>query len=331
MTRGWLLAILLVATPGRLDAQPAQVEMTVTAGGSTQSTGAVSSQLALSGEPLRNLRYLLEVAWADQGGQVSDAFGGAYPYDGRLRAVETYAEAFLPGDTLLLGVRAGRYRTPFGLYQRADHAYAGFLRPPLIRYDNYFGLSNNFLEGGVNVVAGVAALHAEVSLGVPQDVGRAVRASGFDPVVRVEGYYGGLVYGASYLRSRPYDRRAFVRGDLEFTGIDVRYMAGGVQLRGEWITGRPFAGTTTTGWYLDGVIHPRVLGPFTLLARAEALDYEAGRFSRFDRRFTAAARIRLPGQLVAQVALSHQPGGYFGDTQRTALDAAVTWVVRYPM
>lgn len=308
----------------------AQLEVSATAGVSTQDVGAAAVQVAVSGEPARNTRYFLEAAWADQRGQTSDAFGGAYPYDGRLRAIETWAEAMVPHDTVLLGARAGRYRTPFGLYQRADHAYVGFLRPPLIRYDDYLGLSNNFLEGGVNILGGVPALHAELSLGVPQDVGLAVRRSGFDPVARVEGFVGGLVYGASYMRSRPYDRRAFVRGHLEFTGVDARYMTGGVQVRGEWITGRPFANTTTTGWYVDGIVHPRALGPVTVLARVEALDYEAGRFPRFDRRFTGGARIRLPAQLVAQVAVSHQPAGFFGDTRRTALDAAVTWVVRYP-
>ena len=42
----------------------------------------------------------------------------------------------------LRAVRAGRYRTPFGLAAASDHAYIGFLRPPLIRYGDYFALSS---------------------------------------------------------------------------------------------------------------------------------------------------------------------------------------------
>jgi acetyl-CoA acyltransferase len=37
----------------------------------------------------------------------------------------------------------------------------------------------------------------------------------------------------------------FAFGKNVFTGVDVRWMHKGVQLRGEWITGRPFDGTTT--------------------------------------------------------------------------------------
>ena len=59
------------------------------------------------------------------------------------------------------GVRGGQYRTPFGIYSRSDYAYQGFLRAPLIRYDDYWSISNNFLERGVNVVAGGPRLQVE--------------------------------------------------------------------------------------------------------------------------------------------------------------------------
>ena len=40
------------------------------------------------------------------------------------------------GDGRVFGsVRAGRFRTPFGIYAASDHAYNGFLRAPLIRYE----------------------------------------------------------------------------------------------------------------------------------------------------------------------------------------------------
>ena len=331
MKRGVLAFVLATAAgAGTTAAQSTQAELAITAGASTQSVSAVGTQIRLFGEAKRHLRYFLEAAWATESGTESDAFGAAYPYDQHVRAIETYGEAFVQREKLLLSVRAGRYRTPFGIYGRSDHAYTGFTRPPLIRYDDYFGLSNNFLEGGVNVLAGTPMLHAEVSLGVPQDEGQAVRQSGLDPVFRIEGYAGGLIVGASHMRSRPYDRRFFVHGDLVFTGLDFRYMLAGVQLRGEWVTGRPFDNVVTRGWYLDAIVHRPEMGPVTLVARAEKLDYVAGLRSRYDNRFTTGALVRLPGDLVAQVNVSHQPGGYFGDTQRTAVDALLTWAIRYP-
>ena len=43
-----------------------------------------------------------------------------------------------------------------------------------------------------------------------------------------------------------------------------------------------------------------------------------------------AAVPREVGRVVGQVNLVHQPKGFFGDTQKTALDAALTWVLRFP-
>ena len=103
-------------------------------------------------------------------GEHSDAFGAAYPYNHRVRPMELFARE--DGDAAarsLWGTRVGRYRTPFGLSNRSDHAYTGFLRAPLIRYGGYWALSNNFLETGASVVAGTPRLFAEVSLGIPQD------------------------------------------------------------------------------------------------------------------------------------------------------------------
>lgn len=329
--RAWRLAV--VAWLGLASAAAAQTmvaEATVTAGGSTQAVAAAGTQLRLFGEPLANLRVFAEGTWGGQRGTHSDLLGAAYPYGGSFTAMETYAETTLQRRTFRVDARGGRYRTPFGIHARGDHAYAGFLRPPMVRYDGYFGLSNTFLEGGVAVAAGVPALHGEVSLGVPQDVGDAVRRTSLNPVVRLEGYHRHLIVGVSHMRSRPYDRRSFVSGNLRFSGVDVRYMRGGVQLRGEWITGQPFDRARTRGGYIDAFVHRPRLGPATLVARVESLDYDAGRFSRFDTRYTLGARVPLPYGLLAQVNAVHQPNGFFSDQRRTAADLSLSWVVRVP-
>jgi hypothetical protein len=225
-------------------------------------------------------------------------------------------------------LRGGRYRTPFGIHSRSDHAYAGFLRAPLIRYDGYYGLSNNFLEGGVDLFVGTPSLQAEASVGVPQDVGTAVRRRGFDRVLRVQGYHGTVVAGVSHVRSRPYERRSFARGDAIFTGVDLRWMHAGMQVRGEWITGQPFSGPSTTGWYVDAMVHRPAFGPVTLVARAEELDYDAGVFSSYRKRYTAGARTQLSQAIVGHVNVSHEPRRPHG--RETAVDGALTYVIRFP-
>ena len=174
----------LIGCPGA-EAQSLTGEVAITAGASTEDVGAIATQARAFGELKSQVRFYLEGSWASRSADVvTDAFGGAYPYNNQLRLMEAYAERIAERDSWLAGVRIGRYRTPFGIAGRSDHAYSGFLRAPLIRYGNYFGLSNNFLEGGVDVVVGKPSINVEVSLGVPQDVGSAIRESGLDQIGR---------------------------------------------------------------------------------------------------------------------------------------------------
>ena len=101
----------------------------------------------------------------------TDVFGAAYPYRGRVNLMEAYAERYSGPKGALLGVRAGRFRTPFGIYSRSDYGYTGFVRPPLIRYDGYWAFSNNWLENGVMITAGVPQLFVEASIGRPARCG----------------------------------------------------------------------------------------------------------------------------------------------------------------
>ena len=325
-----LACLAMMLAPGPLAAQSraASAEISITGGASTQNIEAAATQVRLFGEVAPDLRFYVEGSWASRSGIASDAFGAAYPYDKRVRAIEVYGEKIFRGETLLAGVRAGRYRTPFGIYGRSDHAYSGFLRAPLIRYDGYWTVSNNHLEGGVDLFAGRPGLQIETSLGIPQDVGTAVRRRGLDRVVRVQGYRGALIAGVSHVRSNPYERRSFAAGEAVFTGVDLRWMLGGMQLRGEWITGQPFDGPSTTGWYVDAIVHRPELGPVTLVGRAEELDYDARVHSRYMRRYTVGARTQVSRALVGHVNAIHEPSAARG--RRTSVDVALTYVVRYP-
>ena len=321
-----LVVVASLAAVNPSAAQSLTTEIAMTAGVSTDAVSAAATQLRAFGDADFGIRYFAEAAWAQTDGE-ADAFGAAYPYGGRLQVIETYAE-WWAGTRLLTGVRAGRYRTPFGISTASDHGYNGFLRAPLIRYDNYYALSNNFLEHGIDVVAGAPRLTVEASVGRPADVGTAVRRDGINRVVRVQSAIGPAIVGASHIRTQPYQSPRYAFGRTEFTGVDVRWMRGGVQLRGEWIAGRPFDGTTTTGWYADAIVHRRGMGPVTAVARVEQLDYDTTpEHALHAKRQTLGARVRVRNGLSAQVNLLHH-AGLRQQRQRTSLDIGLTYSVR---
>jgi hypothetical protein len=105
-------------------------------------------------------------------------------------------------------------------------------------------------------------------------------------------------------------------------------MKAGVQLRGEWLTGRPFDRVSTRGGYVDAIVHRPSMGPVTAVARIERLDYFAGPFSSFPRRYAAGVKIRGPRYLVAQVNFVRQPNDRMGHEGHTSLDVGLTFTVR---
>jgi hypothetical protein len=323
----WLLAATaLAAAPAAAQSMTGEVDMS--AGASTEDVRAGSVQARLFGANAADWRFFGEVNWGDTGSDTSDAFSGAYPYDGSFRVTELFVEKTFRPRGYLLGMRGGRYRTPFGLSARGDHAYSGFTRAPLIRYGKDFALANTWFEGGLDVIAGRPALYAETSLAVPVDEGELRRRSGLDASIRVQGYYKSLIVGASRIASgRDRALGSFAAGRSIFNGVDGRWTSHGVQVRGEWIHGHPFDGVKTTGGYLDVSVHHRRLGPVMVVGRAERLDYAAGPFSLYEHRFTAGTRIRLPQCLSAQVNVIHQPTGLAQD-RTTVMDAGLTCSVR---
>jgi hypothetical protein len=326
------LALTVLVDTGRASAQSVHVESDLTAGYSTDRIAAAATQVRLFGDVGRGLRVYLEAAWAARtdDSRPTDAFGAAYPYNNRAQATEVYVERLFRPGRALVGFRGGRYRTPFGISTRGDYAYSGFLRAPLIRYDGYFALSNNYLEDGAELVVGVPQLYASTTIGRPADVGSAPRRPGTDSVSRVQAYRGDWIVGASHIRTTPYMPAIFAHGPSVFTGVDLRWTHDGVQVSGEWITGRPFDGTSTRGWHAAVVLHRPSMGPVTVVSRAEALDYVAiAPFARQAHRQTVGARIRLPKQLAAQVNVLHQTGD-LSASRATALDLALTYSIRLP-
>ncbi len=318
-------ALVLVASASARAQSTIAAEVDLTAGYSGEEIRATASQLRLFGRAPGGVDFFAEAAWGDRwagdapvvGGGLngvdpmgSDVFGAAYPYGGRTELMEIYAERYFRPRGAIFGVRAGRFRMPFGIYSRSDYGYSGFLRPPLIRYDGYFGVSNNWLEEGAMVTAGVPQLLVEASVSRPHDVGFAIRREGTDASIRVQGYRGQFVLGASYARSNPYLPTRFAVGRQAFSGVDARWAhPSGLQARGEFLKGHSYEGVSTIGFYVDGIVHRPGMGPFTAVIRGEWLDYEASPpRARMAKRLTLGTRVRLPGPVTVQLNYLRQRG-----------------------
>lgn len=319
------IALALVLCAHAAQAQTLTSELDLTAGYSGEEIRAAASQVRVFGEVGAGVEVFAEAAWGDRwagGAPVigdslngadpmgSDVFGSTYPYKGRVQLTEAFAERYFRPRGALLGVRGGRFRLPFGIYSRSDYGYTGFVRPPLIRYDGYYGVSNNWLEEGAMFTAGMPQLFVEASLSRPYDLGFAKRRTGTDGSIRVQGYRAGVIVGASYARSNPYMPLRFAQGRQAFKGIDARWShASGVQARGEFLHGHSFDGVTTIGWYIDGTLHRPGMGPFTALIRGESLEYTApAPRARSAERLTLGTRVRLPGPVTVQVNYLRQRG-----------------------
>ena len=310
------------------EAQSLTTEADVTVGQSTERSTAGAVQVRLFGPVKADWRIHFEGSWAGVSSDTSTAFGTAFPYDRSFRPMDAYAEKmFRPGNQLF-GVRLGRYRTPFGISSRSDHAYSGFTRAPLIRYGGNYALSNTSYETGASVLAGTPAFSLETSIGTPLDASHEGRPRTASAVVRLQAVYRSLIVGSSYLNSESYRKGDWVKGRMIFRGVDARWMRGGVQLRGEWINGRSFDGVATRGGYLDTILHVRAMGPVTAVARIEKLDYDAGQFSFYYRRYSVGTLIRIAKQTSLQFNLVRQPGG-LSPGRTVALDASITRTVRF--
>lgn len=321
-----VVAVAIWAVPAT--GQTVAVETAQFAGASSESLASAAVQVRALAEPRTGLRLLVEGAWGDRTRQESDAFGTAYPYGGRLDVIEAFAEWERPLRGVL-AVKGGRYRTPFGLSGASDHAYIGFLRPPLIRYNRYYALSSGYLEHGADALLGVPGLSAEVSVGRPGDVGTAIRRPGVSTSARVQASLGPVIAGASVLDTPPYLPARFALGRARFAGVDARWMQRGLLVRGEWLDGQPFDGATTAGGHVDAVLHTRAMGPLTVLARAERLAYDASASRRlFTHRYSTAFRVRSWQRLWLSVGVAHQRG-QLTQRRRTALDVGVGWATRH--
>ena len=230
-------------------AQPVVVEADLTGGYTSDHAGALATQVRAFGDVPFGVRVLAEAAWAarSETDESTDAFGAAYPYGNRIQIIEAYAERlFHPGTGLR---RIPRRTIPdtvrdlcawrlcvLGISPRAADSIRRIFRA---------------LQQLSGARRGVDCRHsAAVRRNKPQCAGRCWRrltAIGGRHRHAPSGYYGPWIVGVSHIRTQPYSPERFAQGRSVFTGVDLRWTAGGVQVSGEWITGQPFDGTSTHG------------------------------------------------------------------------------------
>ena len=338
----------LVVGAASAEAQTIALDVDQSAGYSSEDVAAIHTKLRTFGEVGPGIRFNVTGTWGRQS-EESDAFAVAYPYTDHPVVLDAYVErTFLPAGRLF-GVRLGRYRTPFGISSESDHAYVGFQRNPLIRYDDFFALSSTFFEQGADLVVGVPRASLEASLGAPGDVGEHTRPRGVDAVLRAQTVVGAFIVGASYIATRPHlahgvsaagsvaagaldvngdEEREPTEGRAAFGGIDVRWMRNGVQFRGEYIAGRPFDLARTHGGYVDAIVHRPFMGPITAALRAERIAHtDAGISVLTGERYTAGTRVRLPRGFFAHIEIVHNSAA-LAEHGATAVDLGVSYSVR---
>ena len=109
---------------GAVCAQSLTTEAAATTGVSTEEhTSAAAVQFRGFGELKDGIRFFTEAAWAARSDEVSDVFGAAYPYSNRVQVIEAYGERLFRPRNAVVAVRAGRYRTPFGISNASDHSF----------------------------------------------------------------------------------------------------------------------------------------------------------------------------------------------------------------
>jgi hypothetical protein len=330
--RGALAAVVWISLAVSAAAQSVTSELSGTAGVSSQDVGVAASQARIFGEVYR-FTFFTEAAWSStrtwRSGASDEALATAYPYDGP-HVMDAYVESHVGNDRVFSVIRGGRFRTPFGIHDASDYAYNGFLRAPLIRYEGYWGLTNRLFEHGVNVMAGTSRLQGEATLGRPFDASDDYhRRAGADVVLRAQTYAGPFVLGVSHVESHAYDL-AFASGRMVFTGLDVRWMQAGVQVRSEWLIGRPWDQAQTSGGYVDVMVHRAFMGPATLVGRVETLDYRAANpaFSSTANGLSAGTRVKVAEGLFVEAGVTRRPSAPYGPVA-TATDVALTYTARY--
>lgn len=212
---------------------------------------------------------------------------------------ETFVR-FNGGSTI---VRAGRVRSAFGFNDWSDYYYDAIIGLPMVRFmplQPYMGLLR--FDTGFDVRSVAGPFEYQVGLIDP-----ANSSFQWTPkhltygVARLQTHVGSLILGASALSKLG----KFGDDDTKAFGLDFRWTAERVQLRGELIRSSSDSGSTN-GFYIDAFYRPPKFYRTQLGARVQSLDFFTGAISQ---QYTLGLRQILTPSLAATLNYGLGSGG----------------------
>ncbi|HWA83911.1 MAG TPA: hypothetical protein VG820_10775 [Fimbriimonadaceae bacterium] len=187
-------------------------------------------------------------------------------------------ETYVKYTSGLTEVRAGRFRSGFGISEWSDYYYNAIIALPIVRFNRlqpYLGLTR--FDTGLDVRSIVGPVEYQVGM-VDTDSGAwqwAPKNPDFG-VARLQTHFGALIVGASALGRVAGSKD---EDDTEAYGVDFRWTADHLQMRGELVrlhSGDGWSG----GYYVDAFLRPPGLYRTQVGVRAQAVDSLAGAVSQ---------------------------------------------------
>ncbi|MDO8586503.1 MAG: porin [Armatimonadota bacterium] len=178
-------------------------------------------------------------------------------------------EAYLDTKRKGLAVRAGKFRTPFGIHQPAEIDYFGFINRPIAKDAPAAGMSLSRASNGVRFSTGKPEM--EIQLSILDGTEEMNSAVGRNVLFRAQRYAGHLITGFNAYQGHNADAQRF-----NVWGVDWRYSKPHLIVRGEALKGS-LGPDRLQGGYVDVFYHFATIPALTLFARMEALSENSTR------------------------------------------------------
>jgi len=186
-------------------------------------------------------------------------------------------EAFLSVETPLGTVKAGKFRLPFGIYNRSEQDYMGILQKPVVKGETSMPFHLAKEDAGILLSGGSPKLGYETALMNSQgDALNGIESGLKDFSLHLQTYAEPLILGVNIYRGSFLTpiHSVPVRQKARVEGLDWRISFPYLILRGEFISGEQESGTVdlnVRGYYQDAFYHFPTIPELTGILRVEAI------------------------------------------------------------
>lgn len=188
--------------------------------------------------------------------------------------------------------RAGRFRVPFGIINREEVEYSGFIDIPLMKDESVRGFRLARVDTGLMAMGGSPTLRYEAAVINGTDSSQFVdNNSSKDVCVRLQTFHGRWITGVNWYSGSVEDGTSIPPADRDVHeyGLDWRYTIPNLIVRGELGLG-DIGGQRTLGWHTDLLYHTPSVENLTLLVRYDRFDPNRGMDDDTEKRLTIGAR-----------------------------------------